>query len=99
MDTLDGATLGQQVLRLGLITEDQLMDVRNEAGTRTPDAQTLIRILERKTLLTPWQSGKLLKGDVDGFFLGGYRLLYRISSGSFGRVYRADDPSSGRGGA
>ena len=28
--------------------------------------------------------------------LGGYRLLYKISSGSFGRVFRADDPRSGR---
>ncbi len=96
METLDGATLSQQILRLGLVTEDQIKDVRDEAGTRTPDVQTLLRILERKTLLTPWQSGKLLKGDVDGYFLGGYRLLYRISAGSFGRVYRADDPATGR---
>jgi CheY-like chemotaxis protein len=96
MDTLDGATLSQQLLRLGLLSEDQLRDVREEAGTRDPDAQTLIRILERKTLLTPWQSTKLLKGEVEGLTLGGYRLLYRISSGSFGRVYRAEDPNTGR---
>ena len=38
---------------------------------------------------------KLLKGETDGYFLGGYRLLYKIASGSFGRVFRADDPSSG----
>ena len=52
--------------------------------------------LERKGFITPWQSGKVLKGDIDGFFLGGYRLLYKIASGSFGRVFRADDPRSGR---
>src|SRR5262249_29945471 len=56
----------------------------------------LIRYLERKGLLTPWQTAKLLKGDPDGFFLGGYRILYKINSGSFGRVFRADDPGSGR---
>src|SRR5262249_54299028 len=28
--------------------------------------------------------------------LGGYRILYKIAAGSFGRVYRADDPRSGR---
>src|SRR5262249_28322450 len=56
----------------------------------------VLRLLERKAYLTPWQSGKLLKGDADGFFLGGYRILYKIASGSFGRVFRADDPSSGR---
>ena len=46
--------------------------------------------------LTPFQSTKLLKGEQDGYFLGGYRILYKISSGSFGRVYRCDDPHSGR---
>src|SRR5262249_31204696 len=33
--------------------------------------------------------------DPDGYFLGGYRILYKIASGSFGRVYRADDPRTG----
>jgi serine/threonine protein kinase len=28
--------------------------------------------------------------------LGGYRLLYKIASGSFGRVYRGDDPRTGQ---
>ena len=35
-----------------------------------------------------------MRGDVDGFFLGGYRLLYKIASGTFGRVYRADEPAT-----
>jgi serine/threonine protein kinase len=52
--------------------------------------------MERKGYLTPFQTAKLVRGDVDGYFLGGYRMLYKIASGSFGRVYRADDPSSGR---
>src|SRR5947208_3925864 len=52
--------------------------------------------LERKGVLTPLHTQKLLKGDADGYFLGGYRILYRIASGSFGRVFRADDPRTGR---
>src|SRR6202040_1437559 len=36
------------------------------------------------------------KQEKDGYFLGGFRLLYKIASGTFGRVYRADDPRSGR---
>jgi serine/threonine protein kinase len=51
---------------------------------------------ERKGLITPFQGGKLLKGDTAGYFLGGYRMLYKISSGTFGRVYRGDDPRTGQ---
>jgi serine/threonine protein kinase len=89
-------TLAQQTVKLGLVPLAQMQDTLDELGPGADDPEELIRILERRGLLTPYQSGKLLKGDTDGYFLGGYRLLYRISSGSFGRVYRADDPASGR---
>jgi eukaryotic-like serine/threonine-protein kinase len=95
MSTLDAATIAQQALRLGLLTEPQYREVAEEAGPGM-DPDEFLRDLERRTYLTPWQSQKLLKGDPDGFFLGGYRILYKISSGSFGRVFRADDPRSGR---
>jgi serine/threonine protein kinase len=55
-----------------------------------------LRALERKAYLTALQIDKLLKGDMDGYFLGSYRLLYKIASGSFGRVFRGDDPQTGR---
>jgi CheY-like chemotaxis protein len=58
--------------------------------------EPFLRILERKSYITPYQSQKLLKGDMDGFVLGGWRILYKIRSGSFGRVYRADEPQTGR---
>jgi serine/threonine protein kinase len=32
---------------------------------------------------------------MDGYFMGGYRLLYKFASGSFGRVWRGDDPRTG----
>jgi serine/threonine protein kinase len=96
MDKPDAAELGRRALKLGLLSPTQLEDARDEAGDRNPDPQAFLRILERKGYLTPFLSGKLLKGDPDGYFLGGYRLLYRISSGSFGRVYRAEDPNTGR---
>jgi CheY-like chemotaxis protein len=96
MDQLDAAALGQLALKLGLITEEQLAEAQEEAGPRNPDPLPLLRHLERKTYLTPWQTTKLVKGDTDGYVLGGYRLLYRVAAGSFGRVYRADDPRTGR---
>jgi serine/threonine protein kinase len=100
MDITDPMMFGQLAIRVGLINQAQLNeaidDVRNEYGQVTPDLIHLMRALERKGYLTNLQTSKLLKGDTDGYILGGYRILYKISSGSFGRVYRADDPLTGR---
>jgi serine/threonine protein kinase len=95
MDSMDSNAFEQTILKLGLVTPAQLAEVHEEIG-RTPDLQHLIAALERKSYLTPWQRGKVLKGDIDGYILGGYKLLYKIQSGSFGRVYRAVDPRDGR---
>jgi serine/threonine protein kinase len=95
MENLDATAVGQQALRLRLITEEQLAEVRDELGNQAADVFELLRALERKGYLTPYMSQKLLKGDTDGYFLGGYRVLYKIASGSFGRVFRADDPRTG----
>jgi tRNA A-37 threonylcarbamoyl transferase component Bud32/CheY-like chemotaxis protein len=96
MANLDAATLGQHAQRLGLVTEAQLQDVWDEVGKHVGDPQPLLLALERKGYLTPWQSQKLLKGDRDGYFLGGCRVLYKIASGSFGRVFRAEEVETGR---
>lgn len=95
MEITDLASLNQQGVRLGLLTEEQIQEAVAEAHSKENVAE-ILRILESKGYLTQWQSAKLLKGDTDGYYLGGYRLLYKIASGSFGRVFRADDPSTGR---
>ena len=92
----DASGIGQLALRLGLVADDQVRECLLELDDRNAPAQDMLRLMERKGYLTPWQSGKLMKGDTDGYFLGGYRLLYKIASGSFGRVYRGDDPRSGQ---
>ncbi|HEY7330901.1 MAG TPA: protein kinase [Gemmataceae bacterium] len=92
---MESTSFEQAILKLGLVTQTQLTEVHDEIG-RAPDLQHLIAALERKGYLTPWQRGKVLKGDIDGYILGGYKLLYKIQSGSFGRVYRAVDPRDGR---
>src|SRR4051812_4755537 len=96
MDNLDPATFRERILKFKLVTAEQLQDALEEAGGRNADLETLVRVLERKGYLTPYQTSKVKKGDTDGYFLGGYRLLYKVASGSFGRVFRADDPRSGR---
>jgi CheY-like chemotaxis protein/tRNA A-37 threonylcarbamoyl transferase component Bud32 len=93
---LDVAGFGQLLMRLGLVSEARLLEAREEVEAGGNDLLALMRVLERKLYLTPWQSDRLLKGYEDGFFLGGYRILYKVASGSFGRVFRADDPATGR---
>jgi len=51
--------------------------------------ESLLQILERRQLLTPLQTGRILKGETEGLILGKYKLLYRNASGSFARVFRA----------
>jgi serine/threonine protein kinase len=90
----EASELGQRAVRLGLLTEEQLREGVDEVSPVAPP-EVLIEALERKQYLTGFQSQKLLKGETDGYFLGGYRILYKIASGSFGRVHRADDPRTG----
>src|SRR6516162_7079777 len=81
MDNLDGATFGQIVTRLGLITDAQLLEVLEELAEKNPPLENLVNLLERKSYVTPWQTAKIRRGDSDRFFLGGYRILYRIAAG------------------
>ncbi|HEY3789262.1 MAG TPA: serine/threonine-protein kinase [Urbifossiella sp.] len=93
---LDAAEIGQLILKLGLASDAQIQDSLIELDDRKASAESMVRLMERKGFLTPWQGNKLLKGDTDGYVLGGYRLLYKVASGSFGRVYRGDDPRTGQ---
>ena len=96
MDNLDATALGDLAVRVGLLTSAQVQEAWDEIGKRGGEPEPWLRVLQRKGYLTPLQSAKLLKQEKDGYFLGGYRLLYKIASGSFGRVYRADDSQAGR---
>jgi serine/threonine protein kinase len=95
MSKFDATAVAQLALRLGLITESQLREAIASIGVKNPAPELLCLAFQSKNQLTPWQSQKLLKGDREGYFLGGYRIRYRIASGSFGRVFRADEPQTG----
>jgi CheY-like chemotaxis protein len=96
MADYDASTLAEELLQLGLVTDAQLQECWEEVGRGETDPEPLLRFFERKGYLTPYQSHKLRKGDIDGYFLGGYKVLYKIASGSFGRVFRGEDPATGR---
>lgn len=93
MSELDASDIGNLAVRVGLITLEQQREAAEELQDTT--AHDMVKALTRKGWLTQYQASKLLKGETDGYILGGYRLLYKIASGSFGRVYRADNPSTG----
>lgn len=92
--TSEAEELGKFAVRLNLITEKQLMECLDELGP-VADANDLLQLLIRKQYITTFQASKLERRDPDGYFLGGYKLLYKIASGTFGRVYRAEDPRTG----
>jgi eukaryotic-like serine/threonine-protein kinase len=93
---VDASDLAQLAVRVGLLDDNLSKEVLYELDGRDRPAAELAKLFERKGLLTPLQTGKLLKGDLDGYILGGFRLLYKIASGSFGRVYRGDNPNTGQ---
>ena len=92
----DASEVADLTVRMKLVDEHTARELLFELEDRQAPAVDFVRLMERKSLLTPLQSSKILKGDTDGYFLGGYRLLYKIASGSFGRVYRGDDPRTGQ---
>lgn len=92
----DASGIGQLAIRLSLVNEDQVRECLIELDDPKAPALDMLRLLERKGYITPWQRQRILKGELEGYFLGGYRLLYKIASGSFGRVYRGDDPRTGQ---
>jgi len=95
-EAVDASAVADQIIKLGIVDEFTVRECLFELGDKKAAAESLIAQLERKGFLSSLQGGKLRKGDTDGYFLGGYRMLYKISSGTFGRVYRGDDPRSGQ---
>ena len=72
-----------------LVRADQWREVEDELvnGESVTD---ILRLLERRQVLTSLQTQRIFKGNTEGLVLGNYKLLYRNASGSFARVYRAE---------
>jgi serine/threonine protein kinase len=92
----DAKEMASMVARIGLIDDSVARELVYELDNPRATAEEFVDFAKRKSLLTPWQASKLLKGETDGYILGGYMLLYKIASGSFGRVYRSVDPRTGQ---
>src|SRR5258708_2616639 len=85
--------IGQTLLELELVTRDEW--AREWPIVAEMDAEDVLRHLTTKGLITDLQVDKLRKGDTAGYFLGPFKLLYKISAGTFARVYRGIDVDTG----
>jgi eukaryotic-like serine/threonine-protein kinase len=79
----------QRVIIAGLAEQVAVEQARSELGSNEITTQDLIRVMQRRGVLTTLQADKILKGDRTGFFYGDYKVLYLIGAGTFARVYRA----------
>ncbi len=78
-----------RLLASGLAEAVHVDQARAELGRGEVTTENLIRVLQRREILTTLQVEKLLKGDRVGYFYGKYKVLYLLGAGTFARVYRA----------
>ncbi len=85
-------TLLDLIQRSGLVEKDRLDSclgrIKNEGGGQLPsEAGEVAQAFVAESLITPWQSDRLLEGRHRGFFLGRYKLLGEIGSGGMSKIY------------
>ncbi|MES2788635.1 MAG: serine/threonine-protein kinase [Planctomycetota bacterium] len=94
MASADVNQICQTLLKLRLVEQRQIDDCL--VGPAASSTEMFLQSLERKGLITSYQSSQLKKGDSSGLVLGHYALLYHNASGSFARVFRAKDLTNGQ---
>jgi predicted Ser/Thr protein kinase/CheY-like chemotaxis protein len=87
--------LAQRILDLRLLDQQHLDEVWSELGTRKSNVDEFTRQLLRREFLTNWQLERLIKGETHGYFYGACKVLYMVGSGTFSRVYRAQNVDTG----
>lgn len=84
------------VMKSQLLSESRLRECLQKWRAENPgseSAEGFRQYLVRHKALTEYQSLLLMRGRVDGFFIGGYTVLDRLGRGASAGVYRASHPS------
>lgn len=95
MSQVTADQLAQRAIDMGLVEPRQMDAAWGELGTREAPVEELANLLQRRELLTNWQTERLLENRRAGFFYGPYKVLYLVGAGTFARVYRAVHRESG----
>ena len=96
MSELTAEQIAQRCFDLNLVDERQLQETWAALGSREVSVDDFVQFLVRRQLLTNYQLERLLNGERAGYFYGPYKVLYRVASGSFARVYRAVHRETGK---
>ena len=90
MSELTAQTFADRISDLGLAERQNVDHAIGALGVGDHSLEDMIRIMQRRGLVTTLQTDKILKGDRFGYFYGDYKVLYLIGAGTFARVYRAE---------
>lgn len=87
--------LAQRAMDLRLVDAQQMLEVWADLGRRNVAVEEFSRQLLRREFLTNWQLDRLIKGETHGFFYGACKVLYIVGTGTFSRVFRAQNVDTG----
>lgn len=87
--------LSRRLFECGLVENSDLTMVRTELGSRSSSLDAFKSELLRRDLVTNWQLRRVEEGFKTGFFFGDWKVLYLVGAGTFARVYRAVNRSTG----
>jgi serine/threonine protein kinase len=78
--------------RSRLLSPDDVRQLHQRWGAETRDADDVAAFrqwLVAREYLTEWQVGLVLRGKIDHFFFGPYKILERVGKGRMAGVYKA----------
>src|SRR5688500_10260819 len=94
MPDIDAATLAEQVVLLGLTTQDEAYEAMAAAEDGSFDALANGRLSWGS--MTRWQIYKFRKCYISFFFYGCCKVLFYLAEGTFARVYRGVSFATGQ---